>query len=410
MRRLLTALLTRAARPGTDPNMLVATGVRRKRPVAPPVAETVRGLAAFGHALFAQAAAPEANAVLSPLSIGYAFGMARAGAAAATAVQLDRVFGFPTRGPHTALNALTRRILTTGGSPPRSGRAVRTRPEPPVLAMASGLFTRQGLSVRPGFLHTLAAQYGTGVREVDFTRDAAQIIDAWAARETAGRITKVFDHLAPDTQLVLANAVYFKAGWEWPFTDPPERGAAFTRADGTVVRTDLMRRSGTVPYAAGPGWQAVELRYTGGELVMWVLLPEAGGSPVGLLAPEVMTRVAAELEERQVELALPRWDFSTRLDLLESLSALGLTGTDYSGIAEEIFLEQAIHRAAVTVDERGTEAAAVTALASAPTGPPPPPPKPVRVRADRPFAFAIVHRPTLMPLFIGQVADPVAKG
>ncbi|WP_344982020.1 serpin family protein, partial [Streptosporangium fragile] len=406
MRRLLTALtalLTRAPHPApatTDPDMLVGEGVRRETPVDPPVTETVRGLTAFGHALFAQTAAPGANAVLSPLSVGYAFGMARAGATGDTAAQLDRVFGFPAQGPHTALNALTRRIVTTDAPPPRTEpgteRDPRTRPEPPILAIANGLFTQEGLSVRPEFLRTLAAQYGTGVREVDFARDAAQVIDAWAERQTAGRITKVFDHLDPGTLLVLANAVYLKAGWQTPFTGPPEWGAAFTRADGTTVRTDLMHRSDTLPYAAGEGWQAVELRYTGGELAMWVLLPQPGGAPAALLTPEVTDRVATGLRERRVRLALPRWDFSTSLDLMQSLAGLGLTATGYPGIADGAFLGQAIHRATVTVDESGTEAAAVTALELLYTGPPAPKPEPeVRVRADRPFAFAIVHRPTL---------------
>ncbi|MER6170213.1 serpin family protein [Streptosporangium sp. NPDC001681] len=211
----------------------------------------------------------------------------------------------------------------------------RTKPEPPVVAIAGGLFTQEGLSVQRGFLRTLAAQYGTGVRQVDFTRDAAQVIDAWAERETAGRIRKVFDDLAPQTLLVIANTVYLKAEWETPFTGPSERNAAFTRADGTAVRTDLIRRTGSLPYASGEGWQAVELRD----------------------------------------------------------------------------LTQAVHHATVTVDEWGTEAAAVTALALGYTGPPEPVPEvEVEVRADRPFAFAIIHRPTLTPLFIGQVTDPTAKG
>ncbi|GAA2869595.1 serpin family protein [Streptosporangium fragile] len=416
MRRLFTAtaLLALAALSAcamTDSNVIVAEGVRRETPVDPPVTETVRGLTAFGHALFAGTAAPGANAVLSPLSIGYAFGMARAGATGDTAAQLDRVFGFPARGPHTALNALTRRIVTTDGPPPRTEpgteRDAQAEPEPPVVAIANGLFAQEGLSVRPEFLRTLAAQYGTGVRPVDFARDAAQVIDAWVERETAGRITKVFDRLDPRTRLVLANAVYLKAEWETPFTDPPERGAAFTRADGTTVRTDLMHRSGAIPYATGDGWQAVELRYAKGELAMWIMIPQAGGAPAGLLTPEVLAQVATGLKEHQVRISIPRWDFSTSLGLGEPLGALGLTATGYSGIADDASLGQAIHRATVTVDEWGTEAAAVTGLAFTVAAPPEPQ---VEVRADRPFAFAIVHRPTLTPLFIGQVADPTAKG
>ncbi|MFF5250278.1 serpin family protein [Streptosporangium sp. NPDC000095] len=413
MRRLLPTLLAVAALSAcamTSSSVITAKGVERETPKDPPIKETVRGLTSFGHALFAATAKPGANTVLSPLSIGYAFGLARAGAAGDTAIELDAVFGFPSGGPHTSLNALTRQIVTTDAPPPlpepdAERDAQAGAPEPPVVGIANDLFTQEGLDVKPEFLRTLAAQYGTGVRQVDFTGDATEVINAWAEERTAGRIRKVFDDLPARTRLVIANAVYLRADWTVPFTDAPEEGAAFTRADGTTTRTTLMRKDGFLPYAAGSGWQAVELRYAGDELAMWVLLPRAGDSPGDLLSPAVMAEVARGLEERPVRLAMPRWDFSTSLDLAEPLARLGLRGTDYSGITDGALLDQAVHRANITVDEWGTEAAAVTGLAFVVSGPPAPE---AEVRADHPFAFAIVHRPTLTPLFIGQVGDPAA--
>ncbi len=119
------------------------------------------GLTRFGHDLYTVAAAPTKNTVISPLSIGFAFGMARAGAAGQTASQLDQVFGFPASGPHAAFNDLDRRIVTAGSPPPRSSpgatRAPDVRPAPPVVAIANGLFVLDGLPVRDGFLRTLAA-------------------------------------------------------------------------------------------------------------------------------------------------------------------------------------------------------------------------------------------------------------
>lgn len=413
MRRLFPALLAVAALSAcamTEPSAIIAKGVKRETPENPPIAETVRGLTSFGHALFTTAVPPGNNAVLSPLSIGYAFGVARAGASGNTATELDEVFGFPAEGPHPSLNALTRQLVTTEDPPPQPDPgterdAQADTPKPPILGIANGLFTQNGLSVKPEFLHTLAAHYGMGAHQVDFAGDGAKVIDAWAEERTAGRIKKVFDGLNPRTRLVIANAVYLKAEWTTPFTDPPEEGAPFTRADGTTVPTALMRRLGVLPYASGSSWQAVELRYAGDELAMWVLVPRAGGSPGDLLSPTVMAQVAAGLGERPVRLAMPRWDFSTGVDLIEPLGKLGLRGADYSGIADDATLDQAIHRANITVDEWGTEAAAVTGLAftvSAPAAPE------AEVRADHPFAFAIVHRPTLTPLFIGQVGDPTA--
>ncbi|MGC5011677.1 serpin family protein [Streptosporangium sp. DT93] len=416
MRRLFPALLAVAALSAcamSKPNLISAKGVKRQDPQNPPVAETVRGLTAFGHSLFAIAAPARANVVLSPLSITHAFGMARAGATGDTAAELDRVFGFPSGGPHVPLNALTRRIVTTDDPPPPPDPDERRDaqdggpPRPPVVGIADGLFVQEGLSVKPDFLRTLAEQYGTGAHQVDFTGDATEVIDAWAEERTAGRITRVFDRLDPKTMLVVADALYLKAEWATPFTDPPEENAVFTRADGTTVRTTLMRRDGDVPYVEGPAWQAVELRYTGDELAMWVLVPRTGASPADLLSPAVLAEVSSGLRARPVRLDLPRWDFSTALDLTEPLGTLGLRGSDYSGVIDGASLGQAVHRATVTVDEWGTEAAAVTGLAFPVMAMAPPE---VRVRADRPFAFAIVHRPTLTPLFVGQVGDPASRG
>ncbi|MBG0830433.1 serpin family protein [Planomonospora sp. ID67723] len=410
----LLALAALAACGGApETRVVTAAGVRRETPSGAPVANLRPGLAAFGHALFAATAKPQVNVVLSPLSIAYAYGMARAGADQVTGAELDRVFGFPPEGPHPAFNVLSRVIATTDGPPPAPDRdtprdAQEEEPRPPVVSLAGGLFVQDGLAVRPEFLRVLAAQYGAGARQVDFTGGAAaDAVNAWAEEQTAGRIRKVFDRLDPETKLVLANALYLKADWTVPFTDPPEEGAPFTRADGTTARTTLMRLEAEFAYASGPGWQAVELPYARSELAMWVLLPESGGSPGDRLAPGALTEVAGGLKKTRVRVAMPRWDFSTGLDLEEPLAGLGLRSAGYSGIADGLFLDQAVHKANVTVDEWGTEAAAVTGLAFAVSAPPP---AEAEFRADRPFAFAIVHRPTQVPLFIGQVADPTVTG
>ncbi len=391
--------------------VLTAQGVSREVPVDAPVEQTVAGLTTFGHRLYSVVAAPAKNTVLSPLSIGYAFGMARAGAGGQTASQLDHVFGFPA-GPHAAFNDLDRQIVTAGPPPPRPSpgatRAPGQQPAPPVVAIANGLFVQDGLPVRAGFLQTLAAHYGAGARTVDFpSGQGAEQINAWVRKQTAQRITKLFDQLDPHTRLVLANAVYLKADWQLPFAKDPTTDAPFTRADGTTSAVPMMHQQESLRYASGRGWQAVELPYAASELAMWVIVPQEQHTPAELLSPDTLTQVEAGLRAEQVELFLPRWAFATDLDLLPALNMLGLTALDnFSGISPVgLGLDQAVHRANITVDEWGTEAAAVTGLAflvSAPAKPR------FVVRADRPFDFAIVHRPTGAPLFLGLVADPLA--
>ncbi|MGH3947041.1 MAG: serpin family protein [Pseudonocardiaceae bacterium] len=390
--------------------MLLAQGVSREVPRQAPVEQIVAGLTRFGHDLYTVAAAPASNTVISPLSVGYAFGMARAGAAGQTASQLDQVFGFPASGPHAAFNDLDRQIVTAGAPPPRSSpgatRAPDVRPAPPVVAIANGLFVQDGLPVTDGFLRTLASQYGAGARIFPPGQGAEQI-NAWVREQTAERIGRLFDQLDPATRLVLANAVYLKADWQTPFAKNPTTDATFTRADGTMAAVPMMRQQESLRYASGQGWQAVELPYAGSELSMRVIVPQGALTPPEVLSPLTLAQVEALLRAAQVELFLPRWDFATGLDLLPALNTLGLTALDdFSGMSQErLALDQAVHRANITVDEWGTEAAAVTGLAFTVSAPPEPQ---VVVRADRPFAFTIVHQPTGAPLFIGHVADPLA--
>jgi serpin B len=375
------------------------------------VEQTVDGLTKFGHDLYTVVADPAKNTVISPLSIGYAFGMARAGASGQTTRQLDHVFGFPVSGPHPAFNELDRQIGTVGELPPRqppgATRAPDQQPAPPVIAIANGLFIQNGLPLTDGFLQTLAAQYGTGARIVDFpSRQGAEQINAWVREQTAQRITTLFDQLDPATRLVLANAVYLKADWQTPFAKYPTTDATFTRADGTTVAVPMMHQQESLRYTSGQGWQAVELPYAASELAMRVIVPQGALTPADVLSPTTLTQVATGLRTAQVDLFLPRWHFATDLNLLPTLTTLGLTALDnFSAMSQErLALDQAVHRANITVDEWGTEAAAVTGLVFTVSAPPEPQ---FVVRADQPFAFAIVHQPTGAPLFVGHVADPL---
>ncbi|WP_144122538.1 serpin family protein [Catellatospora sichuanensis] len=418
-RALLLGLAAAAAVPlvgcaGEDagPELVSAEGVSRVEPPADaPVAASVDGLAAFGQRLFLAAAPPGTNFVASPLSIALAFAMMRAGAGGTTAKELDAVFGFPANGRDQAYNAVSRQLATVDVPPkPKSGDRDRSAKRlPPVVSIGNALFPQKGFTVGAEFLRTLAEQYAAGVRPVDFGGDAVDRINAWVNHQTAGRIPKVFDDLDADTKLVLANTVYFKADWRSYFVDVAD--AAFTRADGTVVRTPTMRNALAVRYAETGGIAAIELPYAEGPYAMWLMLPPSGGKPEDALSHQVLARLRDSFTELQVDVAVPKWDFESSLDLKAVLSGLGLTsafggGADFSGIASGLFISKAVHKANVTVDEWGTEAAAVTGLAGAVSAPPPPT---ARFIADRPFAFAIVGGRDRIPLFIGRVSDPSAR-
>jgi serine protease inhibitor len=397
------------------PTELKASDVARADAGSVPTTALVNGITAFGHDLYAQAAAGGGNVVYSPLSIAVALSMARAGANGVTASQIDAVIHFPADQRDAAMNALTQALATRDTAPPvasaAASRSAGSAPEDPILTIANGLFVQQGQPIGAPFLQTLAADYGTGVHTVDFrsARATAQI-NSWVRTQTAQRIQQLFESLDPSTRLVLANAVYLKADWAIPFAEQPTSDASFTKADGSQITVPTMHQNGTLGYAKADGWQAVSIPYAGGTLAMWVIVP-SGSTPLDtLLAPSTISSIAAGLKPTDLALSLPRWKSTTNLGLGVALQHLGMTAAfsptaDFSGIYPGLFISQAVHRATITVDEWGTEAAAVTGLAfaagarMAPT---------LIVNADHPFAYAIVNVPTGAVLFEGSVADPTA--
>jgi serine protease inhibitor len=396
------------------PTELRASGVARADPGAVSTTSLVEGMTAFGHDLYAQAASGGGNVVVSPLSIAVALSMARAGANGQTAAEIDTVMHFPPAERDAAMNALTRDLATRDTAPPRPSpsatRAADSPPADPILTVANSLFVQQGQPIGAPFLHTLATDYGAGVRTVDFASSTAtEEINAWARTQTADRIQKLFDTLDASTRLVLANAVYLKADWAVPFVEQSTTDGPFTTAAGKQISVPMMHRGGSLGYLKTAGWQAVSLPYAGGKLAMWVIVPTGTTPLADLLAPSTLSAIGAGLQPAAVELSLPRWKSTTNLDLGAALTRLGIhaafsSAADFSGIAQGLFVSQAVHRATITVDEWGTEAAAVTALAMAAGAMM----IQVTVDVDHPFAYAIVHRPTGAVLFEGSVADPTA--
>jgi serpin B len=176
-----------------------------------------------------------------------------------------------------------------------------------------------------------------------------------------------------------------------------------------------MSQSEEFRYAAGDGWQAVELPYLGNELAMLLVVPDAGrlGDIEGRLKDGVLGDVFDALQTGyQVSLTMPKFEFRTQTALNEALNTLGMatafdaSTADFSGMTsqEALFISDVVHEAYVKVDEEGTEAAAATAVimeaTAAPMG------EYVDLTVDRPFLFIIGDRETGTILFLGRVTDP----
>ena len=373
----------------------------------------------FALALYGGLCGKKGNLFVSPYSISAALAMTRQGARGETARQMDEVLHFPADCA-AAFGKLDAALEAPEVSVYRDGKSVR---EPAyAFSVANALWMQQGYPLLPAFLDSMKDAFGAGLERTDFgqTEAARSQINEWVEKETRERIRDLVPEgaITPLTRLVLANAIYLKAGWADPFKKAATKDEPFRlAAGGGTVDVPLMRRTGRYRYAEADGLQVLELPYRGNALSMVVLLPaKVDGLPAveDALDAEHLAAWLGALASTQVEVHLPRFEVTQGLNLNEVLAGLGMKDAfsaqdaDFSGMteAERLSIGAVIHKAFVAVDEVGTEAAAATAVAMLGMGAPVRQPDPVVFRADRPFLFLIRHAATGTVLFLGRLVDP----
>jgi len=375
----------------------------------------VEGNSAFAFELYKALKGEEGNLFYSPYSISVALAMTYAGANGETAQQMAATLHYLLEQDrlHPAFNWLDAELATRGeGAAGKDGEGFR-------LNIVNAIWGQKDYEFLTDFLDILAENYGAGLRILDFiteTEKSRLAINDWVSDQTEGRIEDLIPQGAIDalTRLVLTNAIYFNAAWEYPFDEDMTADGPFYLLDGGQVTVPMMKQTESFGYTEGEGYQAVELLYDGGELSMVVLLPEAGQFEAfeeGLQAQQVCTIISG-LQPTEVALTMPQFEFDSEFSLKDTLAGMGMpiafsSGADFSGMTgnPELFISDVVHKAFVAVDEAGTEAAAATAVIMTLTAVPEPP---VEVTIDRPFIFLIRDIETGAILFVGRVMNPVA--
>jgi serpin B len=372
------------------------------------LASIVSGDSQFGFDLYRVLRTEPGNLFISPYSISTALSMLLAGTRGDTAQELGGALGVggDLEAWHVGRNRLELELIALSGLElPDNPDAV-----PLTLEPTNGFFGRTGYPFKQPFLDTLAANYGAGAQSVDFSRseEARAAINEWVAQRTRDRIQELLPQGFVDsmTVAVLVNAIYFKANWLQTFNPDMTRAADFHLLDGGVSDVQMMRSNNKMQYAAGDGWQAVELPYAGGASML-VIVPDVGqfGAIEAALDATFIDSLGDAMSEHQVLLGLPRWETESELDLIPPLEALGIElifgGGDLTGIADAgLFVSGVQHAANITVDEKGTEAAAATAIAVRENAAPP-----VTLNVDRPFIYLIRDDANGEILFLGRLIE-----
>jgi serine protease inhibitor len=352
----------------------------------------------FGFDLFGRLADGRDNTVISPLSMTVLLAMLLAGADSDTATEIAHVLHLSDR-RDVRVGALLRQLSDTDEA---------------TLSVADALWAGPQITLTTDYREFLTKAFGATLNNGDLGSPAtAKDIDRWASRNTDGLIDGIAHDLGlpdPTAALVLLNAVYFLGQWKTPFDPAQTRSEAFQR----VGPVPMMHLSDTrFDYAQRDGYRMLRLPYgKHGRYAMEVMLPDGGHTLKDMLgtldAAEWRSAVAALRPTEVDQVALPKFELRWKGRLNQALVQLGMPaafrpGADFrpmSPLAPPLSL--VAQKTYVRVDEKGTEAAAVSGAVTATSAKS----NPLVFRVDRPFAFSISDQQTGTILFLGSVTDP----
>ncbi|MCU0426410.1 MAG: serpin family protein [Candidatus Kapabacteria bacterium] len=404
--------------------VIALAGASCTNPIGPAPSAQVRALSAneqkvaeanglFALRFFQQSSRIEGekNMFISPLSYKQALTMAANGAANATRdsmLKALQISGTPIADINDGSRTLNEYLLGLD-------RNVEFR-------IANGIWYNQQFTVEQPFLTAVRQAFGAEVRGMAFgSADVKGDINRWVEQQTNNRIKDLItkDFSANDL-MCLVNAVYFNAVWKSQFAAADTKDEPFKRENGTTLTCKMMNLTKPTDVRTSSIGKArlVELPYSNGQFTMTILLPNDGerlNSVIASLTPATFTQALQNLSSTATLIALPKFTMETRYEERQTqpreLHALGMglaftPAADFSAMYRpplRAAISFVIHKTFLQVDERGTEAAAATAvgieLTSAPA-------QPRIIRFDRPFAFFIREKSSNMILFAGTLYEP----
>lgn len=371
----------------------------------------------------------------SPYSIACALGMTLVGARQQTAAEIAEILYFSI--PLPRIHQAFAQLLTT------------TKTDGLKFHLANRIWCQQKYDVLPEAIQVLEDNYRSSIGLIDFQNSnaACQEINHWVADQTDSKITDLIDLLHPLTRMVLTNAIYFSAAWEKEFDDFRTQDAFFHVASGRSTSIRMMGQKGHFPYAEHPLGQIVQMPYEAlrevsssevaildgeegeqeprplylpehSDFAMTVMLPREPGQLLALEGhlEEFIALTTSPLKTKLVQLEVPKFSLDSHEFLAEKLRTLGMkrpfqrSEANFQGFShdpEGLYIDEVIHQAKVNVHEKGTVAAAATAIVmrggSVHLGE-----LPITFRADHPFTFLIQDTRTGLIHFMGRVTCPVS--
>ncbi|KAJ8356481.1 hypothetical protein SKAU_G00192750 [Synaphobranchus kaupii] len=283
------------------------------------------------------------------------------------------------------------------------------------LDKGSAVVLQDGFKPLQKFLDDAKHYYQAQGFTVDFKKpeEAVQAINKFIAEKTDNKISDLLSSVQSDTLMVLLNYIYFRGKWEKPFDVKNTGKADFKVDENTTVSVDMMKRLGRYSYYYDrENHTSVLMLPYKGNASMMILLPCEGKMKdlEAILSKEYIKHWQDNLYRIVVDLEMPKFSVSGSYSLKEYLREMGVVSVfsdaaDLSGISEDVGLKlsKVSHKAVLSVDEKGTEAAAATAAEMIPMS------LPDTVSLNRPFLLLILEESTQSILFMGKIVNPTAQ-
>lgn len=365
----------------------------------------------FGLDLFQRIYAEELeydNIMVSPLSVSLALAMTYNGANAETKTAMEKtlkVYGLTPDDINQSYSSLV--------------AALKSLDPKVVLEIANAIYYRQGFQVEQDFVTTNKNYYDAEVEALDFSSpNAVKTINNWVTDKTHDKIDKIIDNISSDHVMFLLNAIYFNGIWQSKFDKDDTKDLPFYAESGSAVNVPTMQKTNAVPYFSNNLFSAVKLSYGAGNYSMQVFLPHEENSVEDIIDQLDQSTWSDWMDNFKdsvnVDIKLPRLKYEYEIKLNDVLSDMGMgiafgDGADFTGInhTEDLYIDYVKHKSFIDVNEKGTEAAAVTivAIMRESAGPP----QNIKFNVNRPFLYAITEKDTDAILFMGTVKNPQSE-
>ncbi len=351
---------------------------------------------------------PDSNVVVSPYSVSTALSMAYNGAGSKTKTEMQNVLdysGLSDEAVNQQNSSLYKSLMHVNPSSE--------------LTVANAMFANKNFEFVKAFMDSNQKYYGAKLETLDFA-DLSTVnkINNWVKDNTKNKIPSILDKVAPDAILYLVNAVYFKGVWLDEFKKDETQPVDFKLSNGGKKTVEMMNRSAKMSYFAGNNFQAVMLPYKDKRLQMCIFLPDKKSNItafINSLTPESWSQWREQFRKEEGHLGLPRFKVEYKTELSEVLKAAGMpcafedNCADFKKMIEQnAMISRVLHKTYLEVNEKGTEAAAATAIEMSVTSAPMNPKPPFEMICDRPFVVAIQDEKTNAILFLGAIVDPPA--